>query len=283
MALADDLAVYYSLSDLSDEVGSLDLTNNGAAFTTGKIADCAIFENSFQSLSRADDAALRGGDGSWTIAAWLWIDNLAALESAITKEDSFNYDYGLNFFGTGRVELSLGPAFGGIIVATSDLIVANQWHYIAFGHDTDTRLAFVSINSGVRATVSTASITLPTTTNALEIGSRAGKTDEIGIWRRALSDGELAELYNGGNGLSYGDITGTGHTDYILSVDAGSYSLTGQNATLRAARKIVAGNGSYSLTGQNATLTKTSATLAPIDNDLESKLTTKLLKVGLLQ
>jgi len=34
-------------------------------------------------------------------------------------------------------------------------------------------------------------------------GPMDGSLDEIGVWNRALSDEEVAQLYNGGNGLAY--------------------------------------------------------------------------------
>lgn len=43
-------------------------------------------------------------------------------------------------------------------------------------------------------------------------------------------------------------------TGYSITADQGSYTLTGQTATLRVSRKIVAAQGSYSLTGQDAGL-----------------------------
>ena len=41
---------------------------------------------------------------------------------------------------------------------------------------------------------------------------------------------------------------------YTLTADAGSFTYTGQTATLRVARKLVAGAGAFSFTGQTATL-----------------------------
>lgn len=41
---------------------------------------------------------------------------------------------------------------------------------------------------------------------------------------------------------------------YTLAADAGSFTYTGQTATLRVARKLVAGAGAFSFTGQTATL-----------------------------
>ena len=45
-----------------------------------------------------------------------------------------------------------------------------------------------------------------------------------------------------------------GSNNYVLNCSVGSYSLTGQNASIAYGRKLDAINGSYVLTGQDATL-----------------------------
>jgi hypothetical protein len=50
-----------------------------------------------------------------------------------------------------------------------------------------------------------------------------------------------------------------GGTGYTLTADSGSYSLTGVAAALRATRALAGAAGSYALTGQDATLTYTPA------------------------
>ena len=48
--------------------------------------------------------------------------------------------------------------------------------------------------------------------------------------------------------------TTAGALSYSLTCDAGSFSLTGQDATLNLARRLICDAGSYFLTGQDATL-----------------------------
>lgn len=49
-------------------------------------------------------------------------------------------------------------------------------------------------------------------------------------------------------------VTYTAAQHYTLTAEAGSYTMAGQDASLRSALKIAAGAGSYSLTGQDASL-----------------------------
>jgi Ca2+-binding RTX toxin-like protein len=46
----------------------------------------------------------------------------------------------------------------------------------------------------------------------------------------------------------------SGATNYTITAQAGTYSVTGQSATLLRSKLIVASNGSYAVTGQSATL-----------------------------
>lgn len=74
---------------------------------------------------------------------------------------------------------------------------------------------------------------------------------DIAVWTRDLTDAEAASVADDIRGV-FG--VGAGAT---ITAASGTYSVTGQAASLRAARVLVAGSGTYALTGQAATLTYT--------------------------
>lgn len=84
-----------------------------------------------------------------------------------------------------------------------------------------------------------------------------GKVDEVGVWARALTAGEVTTLYNGGAGLAYPLPVSTGPTDYPLTAAQGSFTLSGQSAILRIGKSIIAAVGSFVLTGFDAAFRRT--------------------------
>lgn len=81
------------------------------------------------------------------------------------------------------------------------------------------------------------------------------------IWDRALSDSEATawienpwQLFTPQKQKIFVSINSG---NYTITADNGSYSVTGQSASIYKSKVVVAAQGSYSLTGQNATITYT--------------------------
>ena len=135
-----------------------------------------------------------------------------------------------------------------------------NWHYIACVYNSGNWLAYIDGNL-----VGTGSSTLPTLSGSGNIGGQSnsgyygwyGALDEVGIWNRALSQGEITILYNSGSGRQYpytganqtaniaafenqagsvlanvdasGDIATTGNMTAIGTATAGNLSVTGSS------------------------------------------------------
>jgi hypothetical protein len=104
---------------------------------------------------------------------------------------------------------------------------ANEWVFIVGRYDADDNVLSISINGDVPSGLATASYTNSpgAGTEDFEIGKGpyaspgyyGGRIDEVGLWGRALSDADVSELWNNGNGTSSpfapsGETPTTGHT-----------------------------------------------------------------------
>lgn len=157
-------------------------------------------------------ATISGGEK--TISVWfnvfsphivvpLWVDG--------TMPNSINL--ALYNLGTGtdidlRVRAGDGSSY--IEVASTDAL-ADGWHLITGEYDATNKVVRMSID-GVRGAASSALTGNPPSSNGtnrrLGYNSAIGKAngvvmDEIGYWNRLLTDAELLELWNEGNGKFY--------------------------------------------------------------------------------
>ncbi len=84
-----------------------------------------------------------------------------------------------------------------------------------------------------------------------------GNVSAIRVWSRWLHDGEVEELADDPGALYEPQsiwVPVSAANAYTLSITQGSYTLTGNDAQLAAARRLAITQGSYSLTGNNAGL-----------------------------
>ena len=212
----------------------LDGTGNNVSYgSTGVVNSCYTFNGS---SSYVTFGAVAQPTTAITISAWIRLTGHPSEEKWIIH----NEQYSNNWFGY-RVTIYQEGAWGYLLadgqghnldryVATSD-VADGQWHHIAFTWNGTTAYHYTdnvkvsggnwiySINYGTTAT--------------LEFGralwnSRyfGGNLDLVGIWNRALSDAEIASLYNAGVGLNYPFQTGGVNT--LRGMTNGLASLTGR-------------------------------------------------------
>ncbi len=188
--LEDGLQAFYKLSDLTDSSGNnRTLTNNGnVSFASGKIGNAAVFDGSNQ-LQMVNPIA----EGTeYSIAGWVKFSNFDSLQYAF----SFGSDMGVLYHnGVEPAEVIFTPTGGAYIgVGTPS---ANDWHFIYASRKANGDYA-ISIDNGALVTGNAGE----TYYGTFEIGNLLnGSMDAVGIWNRALSDAEVAELYNGGAGI----------------------------------------------------------------------------------
>jgi hypothetical protein len=214
MALTDNLQAFYKLSDLSDSSGfNRTLTNNGnVSFASGKIGNAASFDGSnwltFENISVSFENGI-------TFSAWVKITNDQVSEN---KLFGFNPVDGQSFYAAvlgnygdgswiGQPFADMGHGLANFALDENNTlrVQPNTWTFVTFACDNTNWSAWVN---GDKVTFSTPATINPSSTTYINIGSGVaaenpfnGQIDAVGIWNRALSDAEVAELYNTGTGL----------------------------------------------------------------------------------
>lgn len=166
-----------------------------------------------QQMGVADNAALSMGAGvKLTICAWLYPTSTAAQCFPVAKwtgaagvsEYTFQINAGGGFF----FRVSDGASTR---TSNSQALVANAWQFVMGQYD-GTNL-YTSLNGG-SFSVAVTGADIQNGTLALRIGSDSngtngftGTIDCVGLWKRALSVAEVSQLYNGGIGMAYQDLT----------------------------------------------------------------------------
>ena len=191
MALTDNLLAFYKLSDLTDSSGNnRTLTNNGnVSFASGKLGNAAVFDGSNE--LQVTNPIAEGAE--YSIAGWVKFSNFDSLQYVL----SFGNDMGVLYHnGVSPAEVIFTPAHGSYIgVGTPS---SNEWHFI-YAYRKSNGEYGISINNGAIVIGNSGEMYF----NTLEFGYSLnnGSIDAVGIWNRALSDSEVAALYNNGTGL----------------------------------------------------------------------------------
>ena len=198
MALTDNLLAFYKLDNTNDSSGNnRTLTNNGnVSFASGKIGNAAVFDGTNYLTS---DQSIALGPNV-TISGWV-----KAVDTAGTAKAYFGHSNGYSAFILGLVNNSatFGPnGPGGPSFDYSAFI--DQWIHVAAVATGDNWVLYVNGIASAPATVD--SFTVESTPSfgtmlAWMDGIYTGELDAVGIWNRALSDSEVAALYNSGTGL----------------------------------------------------------------------------------
>lgn len=203
---------FWKLDNTNDSsVNGNNLTNNGSVqFVTGKIGNCAEFNGS-NYLSN-NNVSVAGG--SFTVSQWIYVDS--SQTGVFSETVSRWYQGSSGSFVTGLNEPGqTSDMFFGYCNTTNGTvrveapITYDQWtQYIIRVIDGVSVEAFkngqfVSNNSMTGNVIASEGDT------EFQIGAGessgqfpiTGKIDAVGIWTRALTNQEILDLYNSGNGL----------------------------------------------------------------------------------
>jgi hypothetical protein len=234
MALTDNLLAFYRLDDLSDSSGNnRTLTNNGnVSFASGKLGNAAVFDGS-NYLSSTGNAVL--GTSDFSVGGWVNATNL-------DDSQKMYYVGGSNGFTISLMDGVLHTANANVADLydfNSTDITNNSWFHLLVKRSGAIFTAYVNGQSiGTHDSGDTVEFTGDSQFIGAYIGggyNLDGQIDAVGIWNRALSDAEVAELYNNGNGLELNPPNYRGEwdnfTDYgqddVVSVNGVYWKLTG--------------------------------------------------------
>ena len=208
------LQAFYKLSDLTDSSGNSNtLTNTGSvSFSSGKIGNAAVFDGgNSQNLT----TPVNGGGYTNGTSVSFWMrktgnKGTCGLIQAVTGDRqgwtiiNENNSGWFLLAGNGSWNLQTSP-----FLSSSD----NNWHHIVITDDNADMKIYLD------GSIATSNSTVSYTVAPVKLGtfehffgnnpqSFDGQIDAVGIWNRALSDSEIAALYNSENGLELPAPTG---------------------------------------------------------------------------
>jgi len=206
MALTDNILSYYKLNESSgnavDSVSANNLTNTNVTYATGKIQNGAVFDGaSNRSLKRNSIATLTSFSVSFLVKFSAFGSVIAIVDKLSTTASGFRIWAGTTWGG-------LLLTMNGTSWAISFTPTVGQWYHFVWTYSGGTAKLYKDGNTTPFDTKTGLSLT--DGGNQFCLGNRSnndksfnGMLDEVGLWTRELSSSEVAELYNGGNGLDY--------------------------------------------------------------------------------
>ena len=203
--LLSGLLAFYNLSDLTDASGNnRTLTNNGnVSFASGKIGNAAVFDGS--NLLTYPQLFMSGAS-AFSFACYV---KCTSSTTYIYGEDAGST---LLLISTHDNKATFNFMDGWNPIQSSSTITDNQWHHLACVYDGASSVAKVYFDGTEESSRNSVAATLPIS-DAPNFGlggppsgwgaKLQGSIDAAGLWSRALTSAEVAELYNAGAGKEH--------------------------------------------------------------------------------
>ncbi len=232
MALTDNLVHYYKFDDANDSVGSLNLTAQGTVtYTSGLIGNAATVVTGGYLKATTQPMTYTQAGTAFSTNGWIkFTSTIAADTNHFTCwfrcTDTTNiYQFGSGYDGAGGVwSFNMFPNSGGGTTATTytNTPSQNTWYMLTTVYDGSTLSMYLN-GSAVGTPASLTKGTFALNSQRIDVsGNEANganqQVDEMGIWTRVLTTGEITSLYNGGVGLQYPFSTQTAARKALLGV-----------------------------------------------------------------
>ena len=216
----DDLLAYYKfdtttggLVNKASDVGSSSEISNGDGSVTGATTVTGLIDNAYNFDGVNDYVEMSGSnttfkvfsDGStdWTINYWY--------KFADSDPNKYMAHNGTVYFGGGKQGYYLFSSPNYNMRFVNNFGSGSDWHMITFTYQISTQTVTLKLDGANTYSVDY-SYTEPTQNASFnfQIGKNPsasdqffdGDQDELSMWGRILTDSEITELYNSGNGLA---------------------------------------------------------------------------------
>jgi hypothetical protein len=232
MSLTTELVAYWPLGEATGNrntsVGARNLSSTASVgYGEGTIGAASKFiATSSQYLSHVDhadlDLASSSAASAWSICAWAYCDSFLNLMQVIAKSDPAGgggmlIEYGIHIDVFGNVTAEADYGSDKRTATWNGGVSENEWFFVAAvlnttGDDSGLTMYGAKATDPELSKNTTKYIPGAVDSNIGQffIGCKNGnqyfmdgRIDEVGLWKRALTDDELAQLFNGGAGLTY--------------------------------------------------------------------------------
>lgn len=241
-----DLWAYYTFNETS----GTDLDNaegtsardgtlvNANTWTDGKIGNSLYFDGTGDYVSFTQDPAF--GNDDFAIGWWQWKNNTESYQGSIGYE------------GTGVIPLQIiakdatnmgvwaSSAEGTWDILNGDLLCPysiNTWEYFILSRNGNNWTMYKN-GEGCVSIIEAGSISTTARSfvfaDASDNEELTGKLDEIAIWKRAITDEEAVQLYNGGAGITWTDVFDISPPNVIINSPANTSYNSPINFTVTA-------------------------------------------------
>ena len=271
MSLTTNLQAFYKLSDLTDSSGNdLTLTNNGdVSFASGKIGNAAVFDgDATKYLSSSSNLGELTPSGT---SLSLWFNKTGSNNGCVVSSETADHTgWFLATNNDNNIYFLAGTGGGWDVFNTVSTYNTSEWVHFVMSADSGGNISFY-VNGSLTSTQEAADWSPAPLTfgrNIIDGTPFDGQIDAVGIWSRALNEGEVTELYNGGTGLELQNLTTGLQAFYKLSDLTDS---SGNNKTL-----INNGDVTFGPNGANFNGTNYLYSSANLENLSEGTLTCKV-------
>ena len=223
---------------------------NGAKFITGKIGNGIEFDGTNDWVNISGWTDLPDGTENFTISFWVNITadvSFQALFGSLVSNEMWAIeqvnDGNMYCYVDNTAEATFQSGL------TRD---GSTWAHVVWARNSTTDGIFIN-GAMLSGGTPTASITAGNIALGREFNynNLTGMLDEFGIWSRALSAGEIIELYNSGNGLAYAIIPNN------MTFNATTYETQTESFILNVSSDTVPTNAVLNYGGTNYTATVT--------------------------
>ena len=218
----EGLVSYWKFDEINSGVtaidsrdGNLGLFSGGVEWTTGKTNSGIILDGTSGFINVANSSNLNMGTNGWSFSGWVYPTVLAGpgADNVIVSKRPFitggEDGYSMDIVSGNYLVIQYGNTHN-----FPRQFTANQWHHLVGTYNNTNGHIGAWVN-GVSLVKESGGSPEPNQNQSnsydLRFGTRSttglgwfkGKMDEFGIWNRVLSNNEIFELYNQGNGLPY--------------------------------------------------------------------------------